>query len=250
MYKLLLLDVDGTLVESKEGALPSPAVVDAVKAASEKADVAIVTGRPYSMTKDVIDMLGLTGYGVFNGGAEIINMATGEQVFRQTMPTETAQEAARIALSYGYPVFNTLGNDEILLSSADEIIEPSDKILIVEVPTDQSTDILNALEAVEDTITHPVSSWSDKDDVNITVAHAHASKRYGAERIMEMLERSKEETMAIGDGHNDVPLIEAVGMGVAMGDAPDSVKGLADDVTATLADDGVVVAIKKHILSS
>lgn len=248
MYNLLLLDVDGTLVASKGEAMPSERVVQAVKAADEIIDVAIVTGRPYGSAKDVIDALGLKGLGAFNGGAEIINLADGTQVFRQTMSVETSREAAKIAFLYGHPIYNTQGSDEILITSPDEITEPSDKLLIENVPTSESVDIVAALGAVEQTITHPVSSWSDDDVVNITVAHEHASKRYSAERIMDMLGRSKEESMAIGDGHNDVPLLEAVGLGVAMGDAPDEVKQLADAVTSSLAEDGVAVAIETYIL--
>lgn len=248
MYKLLLLDVDGTLVESKEGALPSLRVIEAVKAASAQIDVAIVTGRPYAYTKDVISALGLKGLGVFNGGAEIINIVTGEQLFRQTMAIETVQEALAIALTYRYIVLNTIGDNEVEVRSAGDVTEPSDKLLILNVPTAKAPDLVAALEAVEKTVTHPVSAWSDDDVVNITVAHEHASKRYGAERIMTMLGYSKEETMAIGDGHNDVPLLEAVGLGVAMGNAPDEVKKLADAVTTSLANDGVADAIENFIL--
>ena len=248
MYKLLLLDVDGTLVESKEGALPSLRVIEAVKTASAQIDVAIVTGRPYAYTKDVISALGLKGLGVFNGGAEIINIVTGEQLFRQTMAIETVQEALAIALTYGYTILNTIGDNEVEVQSAGDVTEPSDKLLILNVPTAKAPDLVAALEAVEKTVTHPVSAWSDDDVVNITVAHEHASKRYGAERIMTMLGYSKQETMAIGDGHNDVPLLEAVGLGVAMGNAPDEVKKLADAVTTSLANDGVADAIENFIL--
>jgi Cof subfamily protein (haloacid dehalogenase superfamily) len=249
MYKLLLLDVDGTLVKSNGEALPSERVAEAVKAAAKIIDVVIVTGRPFFYTKNVIDALGLTGYGVFNGGAEIIDIATGKQVFRQTMSVEMLREALTIALPYGYTVFNTNGDNEVKVTSPNEVTEESDKLLIENVPTQEALNIVAALEAVEGTVTHPVSAWSDEDVVNITVAHEHASKRYGAERIMKMLGYSKEETMAIGDGHNDVPLLEAVGMGIAMGDAPEEVKRLADDVTTSLAEDGVADAIEKYIIS-
>jgi HAD superfamily hydrolase (TIGR01484 family) len=249
MYNLLLLDVDGTLVASNGEALPSARVTKAVQAASETIDVAIVTGRPYFYTKHVIGALGLKGLGVFNGGAEIIDVETGEQVFRQSMSVETLREAISIALSYGYPVFNTIGDNDVRVTSPLDVDEPSDKLLIENVPTHQAFDIVAALEAVEGTITHPVSAWSDEDVVNITVSHEHASKRYGAERLMGMMNHTKKETMAIGDGHNDVPLLEAVGMGIAMGNAPDEVKKLAHAVTLSLAEDGVAEAIERYILN-
>ena len=247
MYKLVLLDVDGTLVESNEHAMPSKRVVAAIQAASKKADVAIVTGRPYAFTKNVITALGVKGFGVFNGGAEIINLETGEQIFRQTMSIETAREAATIALVYGYKIFHTIGDNEVELSSPEDISEPSDKLLIENVLPDEALNIIAALEAVEGTITHPVSAWQ-KGVVTITIAHELASKRHGAERLIQMLGHSKDETIGIGDGHNDIPLFEAVGLGVAMGDAPDEVKQLADYVTTSLSEDGVAVALEKFVL--
>jgi hydroxymethylpyrimidine pyrophosphatase-like HAD family hydrolase len=56
--------------------------------------------------------------------------------------------------------------------------------------------------------------------------------------------------IAIGDGHNDMPLLEAAGLKVAMGNAPDEVKQLADYVAPSLADDGVAAAIDKFVLSN
>ena len=54
--------------------------------------------------------------------------------------------------------------------------------------------------------------------------------------------------MAIGDGHNDIPLLEAAGFKVAMGNAPDEVKAVADYVAPSLQDDGVAEAIERFIL--
>ncbi len=249
MYKLILLDVDGTLVASKPDALPSPRTIEAINAASQKVGVALVTGRPYEFTKDVIKALSLTGFGVFNGGPEIINLETGEIVYRQSISAETTKEVLKVVLPYGYETLNTIGSDEIPVTSPDEITDVSDKVLVLNVPTHKAPDMVAALDAVEGIAVHLVSSWSDEDDFCISIVHEHASKRYGAERIMEMLGSTKEETIAIGDGHNDIPLIEAVGLGIAMGDAPAEVKELADTTTATLAEDGVAVAIEKYILT-
>jgi hydroxymethylpyrimidine pyrophosphatase-like HAD family hydrolase len=84
--------------------------------------------------------------------------------------------------------------------------------------------------------------------MDIHVTHEHATKRYGVEQLTEMLSLPKEQVMAIGDGHNDMPLLEAAGLKVAMGNAPDEVKQLANYIAPTLADDGVAAAIEKFIL--
>jgi hydroxymethylpyrimidine pyrophosphatase-like HAD family hydrolase len=57
-----------------------------------------------------------------------------------------------------------------------------------------------------------------------------------------------EEIIGVGDGHNDVPLLEAVGLKVAMGNAPDEVKAIADYVAPKLSEDGVADVIQRYIL--
>ena len=56
------------------------------------------------------------------------------------------------------------------------------------------------------------------------------------------------ETLAMGDGGSDIPLLQAAGIGIAMGNALDYVKAAADDVTASCDEDGVALALEKYIL--
>ena len=83
--------------------------------------------------------------------------------------------------------------------------------------------------------------------VDIHVTHEHGTKRYGVERLIEMLDIHKDNVIAIGDSHNDLPLFEAAGLKIVMGNAPEEVKLIADFVTATLDEDGVAVAIEKYL---
>lgn len=65
--------------------------------------------------------------------------------------------------------------------------------------------------------------------------------------IREYLDRSGiriEETMAFGDGHNDIDMLRFVGLGVAMGNASDEVKAQADYVTAGVDEDGIFLALQ------
>jgi len=249
MYKLLLLDVDGTLVESRQDALPSQKVIDAIARAKDKVAIGIVTGRPYAHTKPVIDALNLSGIGVFNGGAEIVNLESGEILYRQALAPQLAQEILRLVLPYGYQVLKAVSNDEQPIANPLEITESIDKLLIVDVPTSETPQMIAALDAIEGIAAHPVSAWSDEDVFCISIVHEHASKRYGAERIIKLLGFTKDEALAVGDGHNDLPLLEAVGLGIAMGNAPDEVKQLADYTTTTITEDGVAAVIEKFILS-
>ena len=70
--------------------------------------------------------------------------------------------------------------------------------------------------------------------------------RRGHDQFCEYFGFSREETMAIGDGGNDVEMLQHAGIGVAMGNARDEVKQVADYVTDSVDDNGVVNALKHY----
>ena len=70
------------------------------------------------------------------------------------------------------------------------------------------------------------------------------SKASAASILLDRLGIAREECMAFGDGGNDVPLIEYAGIGVAMGNAAEEVKAVADLVTRSVDEDGIVATLK------
>ena len=67
-------------------------------------------------------------------------------------------------------------------------------------------------------------------------------------RLADILNIKPSEIMAMGDANNDIEMLQFAGLGIAMGNASDYVKSLADDVTASNEEDGVAHAIEKYIL--
>jgi hydroxymethylpyrimidine pyrophosphatase-like HAD family hydrolase len=70
------------------------------------------------------------------------------------------------------------------------------------------------------------------------------NKSIGMEKILAYFGISREETMAFGDGGNDIPMLEYAGIGVAMGNASEEVQRHADFVTSGVDDEGIVHALK------
>jgi hydroxymethylpyrimidine pyrophosphatase-like HAD family hydrolase len=66
----------------------------------------------------------------------------------------------------------------------------------------------------------------------------------GIQRYLEMIGVTQEEIIAFGDGHNDAEMLRFAGIGVAMGNAEDDTKAVADFVTADIDDDGIYKALK------
>ena len=84
--------------------------------------------------------------------------------------------------------------------------------------------------------------------LNNEIGSATASKANGLRQLMEMLGVKREELMVCGDSPNDIAMIRFAGLGVAMGNALDSVKEAADVVTLSNAEDGVAAAIERYAL--
>lgn len=248
-YTLLLLDLDGTTVASKAHALPSPKVREAIGRAKSNMNIAVVSGRPFPMAKPVIDDLGLTGLGVFNGGAEIVDMQTGEIKSSKLLPVKIMRELFTVSRPYGYTLYTDEDQYSTPLTSPEQIKKAAVKFFIEEVAVKDLPAMLETLASVKHTAAHPTSSWGDGDVMDIHVTHERGTKRYGVEKLTKLLGVDQQHVIAIGDSPNDLPLFEAAGLKIAMGNAPAEVKQMADFVTATLDEDGVAVAIEKFILS-
>ncbi len=248
-YKLLLLDLDGTTVASKGDALPSQRVIEAVEKAQGRISVALATGRPLEFAQPIVDALKLTGPSIFNGGAQIIDVGTHNVLKNQKLSVTTLRELVRLALPFGYKVYTDEDQYNLTLNKPEDVNSPAAKLLIEAVRTDAALHILEQLNGVPAAEAHSTTSWADGDVVDIHVTHEHATKRHGAEQLISLLGLTKEQVIAVGDGHNDIPLLEAAGFKVAMGNSPDEVKQLADYVAPSLADDGVADVIEKFVLN-
>jgi hydroxymethylpyrimidine pyrophosphatase-like HAD family hydrolase len=261
-YKILLLDVDGTTVASSGDALPSDRVVSAVQAAQSKLHVALATGRPYELAKPVISRLGLTGLSIVNGGSEIIDVATGALHYQRSMSQGTIQELVRQLIPFGYNIRLSGSNFSPPITSPDSITGPGEQLLVEAVSKNDAPHLIRQISQIKGVARAyvfnprrdvPVAltsdSWDPGNGVDIHIVQEHATKLYGVKSLLNLLHIDKHEAIAIGDGQNDLPLLEAAGLKVAMGNAPSEVKAIADYIAPSLVEDGVAEAIERFILA-
>ena len=78
---------------------------------------------------------------------------------------------------------------------------------------------------------------------------AGVTKAFALERLAQKLNIKVEEIMALGDANNDLEMLKFAGLGIAMGNASDYVKSLADNVTDSNDENGVAKAIEKYLLN-
>jgi len=84
--------------------------------------------------------------------------------------------------------------------------------------------------------------------MDIDVTHAEATKMHGILEVAKLLNIDTKEIIGVGDGYNDFPLLMACGLKVAMGNAVDDLKAIADYVAPTVDEDGLADVIEKYVL--
>ena len=269
VVKLLVVDLDGTLLDNKKH------IKDVDKRAIMKAmergvKVSIFTGRNYYSAKKYLEELGLDVPVVFQNGALIMDFKSRKVLRMVALDGNLAREAVVRSRNYGvfYIVYKDFLSDKDMLLDSDYngpysyyLENNSWRILKVE-------DVLEYVEGEvaevaligEEKLIKKVTSFVNSSDASViksTSLSGHSfyeifgpdvSKAKALEFLLSTFGVDRSEVMFIGDGYNDLEIMEVVGIGVAMGNAPDDVKERASFVTLSNEEGGVAHAINRFIL--
>ena len=253
--KLVLTDFDGTVAQMGKH-IVSDAVRDAVTACeNQNVRMVPVTGRYYEMARPVLEILGFEDLGIFDNGATIQNCITGEIIWKQWIDPETAKQVARICVPGAYDVDYT--DEHIQHAPADNEMEVIDDInhsvphVYALVERSKVEAISKKLDQIKGITYYTASGANDKwpDAVGIQVNHDQADKFHGVNALRDILGIPIEETLAIGDGDNDVALFKNANIKIAMGNATDALKFQADHIVASVDQDGFVEAMNMYVLN-
>ncbi len=266
--KVVALDIDGTLLKWIDGAGASyeqiePRVYDAVhRALDAGAHVVLASGRsPHGMT-GIADLLDLRGQGeervwvVASNGAVVFRYPPVEVVHEQTFD---AGPAVRAILSrhptvlvaveergVGYRLNSPfpdgeLTGDMIITDVEDLLAGPVSRVIIRD-PEQSAEDFVALAEELGLHGTNYVVGWTAWLDLS----PVGVSKASGVAYVVAELGLTGDDVLAIGDGRNDIELLQWAGRGVAMGQAIQPVIDAADDVTASVHDDGAAIELERH----
>ena len=247
--RLVALDIDGTLVDV-DGVL-RPTVVSAVDAArAAGAHVVLSTGRSMPGVLPVLDGLGLTnGYAVASNGAVTFTYSPPAVRTTRTFDAGPAVRAVLDRVPAALVAVEVVGrgyranrhfpegeiDGELWLQEVDDLIrEPVTRVIIRD-PQASAEDFLSLADSLGlKGINYFVgyTAWLD-------LAPDGVSKASALQEVASALGVRAAEVLAIGDGRNDLEMLSWAGRGVAMGQAPDEVKAVADDVTGSWEQDGV-----------
>lgn len=246
-YKALMLDLDGTTVLGWPMGMPSRKVTEAIMKARRKVYVGIATSRPYFDAEYIIEHLGLSGPCIVNNGAQVIDARSRRIFYEQRMLREDVtavyNEVKKLNLRLhvntmleDYPVESISKIDDKILGAMVVYVDEKTADLLIERVSHISTVALSKIPA------------NRKGEYVVGISHASATKQHGILETAKILGIETHEIIGVGDGDNDFPLLMACGLRVAMGNAVDGLKEIADYVAPPVFEDGVVDVINKFIL--
>ena len=260
--KLIAVDIDGTLLNSN-GRLTSRTVTAVKEAINKGTYFVLSTGRPLIGVKKISEELGLKDmpFILYNGA--MVTMG-GKAVYSLTVPEEIALKVIEEGHKRGTTMI-CWANGDLYAESLSEKVEFYRSIsgaTPIIVDTLAKAAPLGITKFVwyddKDTTDRYYKEMTDLlgDKLNVhpsrvdflEFVNKKCSKATALEYICKMLSVKREECAAIGDGINDLPMLEYAGISVAMGNADNRVKEKCRFITSSCDEDGVAEFIEESIL--
>lgn len=258
MIKAIFFDIDGTLVSLRTHRIPQSAVDAITQAKRRGVKIFISTGRPFPLIDNIEEIRHLVdGYITTNGAWCFI----GDRVIAcSPISQNDAAAMVRLADEMGFGTL-VVGEKDVIMYNDHGASEVFRQLLNVrnlksDVPVEtvlsqrvlQFTPVITP-EQEERLMPHLPGCESSRwcpEFADVTARGVNKGK--GLLAMIADLNIGIGETMAFGDGGNDLAIVRAAGLGVAMGNANDSLKAVADYVTDSVDDDGISNALHRWVL--
>lgn len=264
MYKLVALDIDGTLLNSSGQVDPS--TLDIIKQVQKKGVmVTISTGRPIQGVYKYIEMLNLKSPIITYNGGMIIDSETGRTLFDKKLKDADTKQVIELGLEKDTSMI-AWSNNKLYANRIDDYTKQYQKM--------SGQDLLD-LKDYENLCKTGVTKviWINEpetlkgyqetlkmilnESITAVTSKAHyleffnkeVSKARALEYIGQKYHIKREEMIAIGDGNNDIDMIDYVGLGIAMENATDAVKKVSNYVTKSNDEQGIFYALNKFIIN-
>lgn len=264
MIKMLVLDIDGTIF--KKDYTASDRVKNTLRAlVQDGIKVVLCTGRMYAATKFIAQELGLNTPVICYQGGIIKDFINDDKTLLEiNMDIDLARDVISV-LKERNIFFNLYINDNLIVEKDDRLIREyvdARNITYKVVGNCENIDLtgLNKVLAIDDDpilIENLQKEMAEKYKDKLYVVRSttrfcefsnpEATKGNAVRFLADMWGIKKDEIMACGDQDNDIEMLLAAGTKIAMGNATQELKNIADFITDTVDNDGVVKAVEKFI---
>ena len=268
MIKLIAIDMDGTLLNSKKELLDeTKQYFKNFHNKNTETLLVLCTGRPETGIRPYLKDLGYleeNHYIISQNGANIYESQTGKRVMDAFLDSKAIQKWIELGKKHGVSVMGG-GVDYYYCFDQEptEWMEFDTKIVSgqlkrISIEESLNTDFYKLLlmgdeEQLNEFETFIPEVWRDEFYVVrsqkylVEVLKKGVNKAYGLEQLARELNIEPSEIVAIGDAANDIEMLEYAGLAIAMGNASEEVKSISDIVTDTNENNGVIKAIDKLI---
>lgn len=274
--RAIFLDIDGTLVDD-HAVVPDSAREAVRRARANGHLVFLCTGRSMAEVFDGILDVGFDGVIAAAGGYVEVG---GEVLLHQTIPVEQVRRVTAFfrdhgteylleanAGLFGSDGFVTLVRELVLGGVTDEdVLAQLERAVgpfldTVQVPADPTRTDINKIAFLHSPVTldEVRAALGDSFTVipgtvplfgpnsgELSLPGVHKATAIAA--LLEDLGMDVADTIAYGDGHNDLEMLQHVAVGVAMGNAVPELKAVADEITADVDEDGLLLSFRAHLL--
>ncbi len=270
MYRILFSDIDGTLLNNERKITPeTKKEIERIKT-EKNIPVILISSRMPKAMKHICEELGLNNPIVPYNGALILNSAdmTDESsvMFSSTIPPGIVETIIRYKKDFDFHISLYYNDDwyvegmdfwadrevtstkvtpsvsqhEIVLRNWENKKAGAHKVMCM----GNAADIEKLFDRLNAAFPESLNLYRSKPTF-LEITPKTVSKSTALTYLLNYLRIEPSEAVAVGDNYNDIEMLEAAGLGIAMGNAPDSVKRAADFITLSNKENGLAAAVKK-----
>jgi Cof subfamily protein (haloacid dehalogenase superfamily) len=262
-YKLLVTDIDGTLFD-KDGKI-SDVDLDAVQQIYKSGMmISLSTGRAACGCLKILDKMRIEGFHIFFDGALVTSSDLKEDIYVQPLDKNLLRPVCNLAKYHGLTLelfsqtqffvdeltpladlHSRLMNFQPLEVELEEACRRERIIMgCLVTPASEVRRVLSLLSGLETSLSYTPTTHPACPDIRfINITMAGISKGTALKSLMDHLGLERDEVVAIGDGANDISLFSNSGLGIAMGNAHEELKRVANYITEDVEHNGVARAI-------
>lgn len=266
-YEMLVLDLDGTLTNSKKE-ITEPTKKALIEIQEDGKKVVLASGRPINGVQPLADELELKRFGSYIlsfNGARITQCSTGNLIYNKILPANVIEPIYQIVKQYkGVDIVTYEGENLISgvqpneytkkekninkmhIKTVDHFPEyidfPVNKLLITGEPK-----VLEGLMEVLKAKFHSLLNIYRSEPYFLEIMPQKIDKAYTLQKLLGSIGLTADQMICCGDGYNDLSMIEYAGLGVAMENAQPIVREKADYITRSNDEDGVLYVIEQFM---
>lgn len=266
-YKIVFIDIDGTLVND-EKVIPKENIETIKRLKKDGVEVVLASGRPYHSIEKYSNIVGARPYIIGSNGGVVVNFEDNKILYNANIDKSLALEVLKFIKQNNLFTAITMSGNLVLekemysltKENRDELIEvdsledylknTNESIIKFSIMSDQKKDLEAAREKMinkfnltitnVDTFVIPKKYRIDgKNPFIMDIMQEYVSKGEAIKKLCKYLNFNTSETIIFGDGMNDIEMFELDAYKVAMGNAANRIKEMADNITKTNNEAGV-----------